>query len=285
MNATVSAVSPAAPPTPAALTWEPSDFPDEGTARDPEWPVGQRLYPDYVPEYDDTLSPDDPEYYPCHPEIAVVESQRHVMLLVFLLDVLRALLPGRGVFSRLAVYWAPGERDVFGAPDLMVTAARPARDPITSYLAFRDPPIQCVIEVVSAGNEQKDLDKKFADYQNELAVPEYLLLDPIRNTLVLYRLERGRYTVAPAPANRRVWSEQCRAWFAWDPQDHLRIWDVSGIEQRKYVELLNGESQARAQAEAELVRAEAERIRADAERTRADRLAARLRELGLDPDA
>jgi len=44
-----------------------------------------------------------------------------------------------------------------------------------------------------------------------------------------------------------------------------------------------GEAQARARAEAERARAEAERARAEAER--AERLAAKLRELGVDPDA
>lgn len=174
MNATATTLSPT-PPLAARPPWDrpPWDRPallDNDPALDPERPVGQLLYPDYLPEYDDTLSPDDPEYYPCHPEIAVVENERHVTLLNFLLNVLRLLLPGRGVFSRLSVHWQRGNRDAFAAPDVMVTEARPSRELITSYVTFLDPPIQCVVEVVSGSNGQKDLDKKFADYQNELKV-------------------------------------------------------------------------------------------------------------------
>lgn len=169
MNATATTLSPT-PPLAARPPWDRPALLDNDPALDPERPVGQLLYPDYLPEYDDTLSPDDPEYYPCHPEIAVVENERHVTLLNFLLNVLRLLLPGRGVFSRLSVHWQRGNRDAFAAPDVMVTEARPSRELITSYVTFLDPPIQCVVEVVSGSNGQKDLDKKFADYQNELKV-------------------------------------------------------------------------------------------------------------------
>lgn len=292
MNAARSTLSPAPPLTSPAPLWDRAPLPGEGSApdpdrpilagadpdTDPEWPLGQLLYPDYVPEYDDTLSPDDPEYYPCHPEIAVVESEQHARLLNFILDVLARLLPGRGVFTQLAVHWARGKRGVFGAPDLMVTAARPAREKITSYVVFLDPPIQCVVEVVSRGNEQKDLDKKYHDYQDVLKVPEYLLVDPLRGTLVLHRLGASGYAVVPADAQGRVWCDQCRVWFGWDPAGSLRLWDEHGLEQQDYTE-------THARAEAERVRAEAEHARAEAERARAERLAARLRALGLDPEA
>ena len=286
MNVARSTLSPAPPLTVPAPLWDRPPLPGEGAAPepewsnlpdgdgapDPEWPLGQLLYPDYVPEYDDALSPDDPEYYPCHPEIAVVESEQHARLLNFILDVLVRLLRGRGVFTRLAVHWARGKRGVFGAPDLMVTAALPAREKITSYVVFLDPPIQCVVEVVSQGNEQKDLDKKFHDYQDVLKVPEYLLVDPTQETLVLYRMGvSGGYAVVAADAQGRVWSEQCRVWYGWEPAGSLRMWDERGVEQQDYTETY--------------ARAEAEHARAETEHARAGRLAARLRALGLDPEA
>jgi hypothetical protein len=66
----------------------------------------------------------------------------------------------------------------------------------------------------------------------------------------------------------------------------LRFYDASGA-----LVLLPEEAEAqraeaeRLRAEAEAQRAESERLRAEAERFRAERFAARLRELGEDPDS
>ena len=66
----------------------------------------------------------------------------------------------------------------------------------------------------------------------------------------------------------------------------LRFYDASGA-----LVLLPEEAEAqraeaeRLRAEAEKLRAEAEKLRADSEKLRAERLAARLRELGEDPDS
>jgi hypothetical protein len=55
-------------------------------------------------------------------------------------------------------------------------------------------------------------------------------------------------------------------------------------QRRAEAERARAEEEQR-RAEAERQRAEAERVRAEAERARAERLAARLRALGIDPDA
>ena len=65
-------------------------------------------------------------------------------------------------------------------------------------------------------------------------------------------------------------------------------WRIFGPDGQPFVthqELMRAHAEAeRQRAEAERQRAEAERQRAEAERQRADRLAARLRELGVDPE-
>jgi hypothetical protein len=73
--------------------------------------------------------------------------------------------------------------------------------------------------------------------------------------------------------------------------DNLKIIGLDGAPFLSYVELFEGREAERQRADAERLRAEAETLRAEAESQRADaerllgeRLAAQLRELGVDPE-
>lgn len=272
-----TAASALAPRTAPARARPAAETPPPHPELDPEWALGTRLYPDYVTVFDDTLSPDDPEYYPCRPELAIVEGEIHELVIDYTRTVLVDTCPGRAVFARLAVYWKRGNRDLTISPDVMVTERHPDRKFCTSYVTFMDPPILFVMEVVCPGNTGPQLDHKFEIYRKILKVPEYLLVDPQRNTLVLYRLRRHRYQPVRPDAAGRVWSAECRVWFAWEPDEGLRIYGEDGVLRLPYVE-------ERARAERERRRAETATILAAEERARAERLAARLRELGLNPD-
>ena len=294
-----AAASSAHPPRPTRPRGHvPAKTPPSGVELDPEWALGMRLYPDYVTVFDDTLSPDDPEYYPCRPELAIVEGEIHELIIDHSRTVLVDTCPGRAVFARLAVYWKRGNRNLTISPDVMVTERHPDRKFCTSYVAFMDPPILFVMEVVSPSNTGPQLDHKSEIYRKILKVPEYLLVDPQRDTLVLYRLRRHRYQPVRPDAAGRVWSAECRVWFVWEPEEGLRIYGEDGVLRLPYVEeraraereRLRAETatilaaEERRRAEAEHLRAEAAGILAAEARARAERLAARLRELGLNPD-
>jgi len=71
-----------------------------------------------------------------------------------------------------------------------------------------------------------------------------------------------------------------RLWLRW--YDANRQWIPTAAERAEQAD--QRVEQERLRAEQEQQRAEQERLRAEQERQRADRLAAKLRELGIDPD-
>lgn len=87
----------------------------------------------------------------------------------------------------------------------MVTMGRPVAGEPESYLAWRDPPIRCIVEIFSRRNMRVHLDEKKALYQR-LRVREYLEYDPDHGRLELWRLQQGQYQPVRANAEGWVWS-------------------------------------------------------------------------------
>jgi Uma2 family endonuclease len=115
---------------------------------------------------------------------------------------------------------------------------------------------------------------KFHFYERILQVPTYITYDPYYRSLEVRYLQDGRYVLHPANDQGRVWIPQLELYLGiWSggrlqqTMNWLRWWDNSG-------NLLLWSSEEAIQ----------ERQRADQEHQRAERLAAKLRELGIDPD-
>ncbi|MEY3329047.1 MAG: hypothetical protein RLZZ115_1930, partial [Cyanobacteriota bacterium] len=115
---------------------------------------------------------------------------------------------------------------------------------------------------------------KFHFYEQILQVPTYVTYDPYDRSLEVRYLQDGRYVLHPANDQGRVWIPQLELYLGiWSggrlqqTMNWLRWWDNSG-------NLLLWSSEEAIQ----------ERQRADQEHQRAERLAAKLRELGIDPD-
>jgi Uma2 family endonuclease len=119
-------------------------------------------------------------------------------------------------------------------------------------------------------------------YEQVLQVPTYAIFDPYTVTLEVRRLENGRY-ILQETSSGRFWIPELELFLGiwqgtrpgFDITNWLRWWNEAG-------NLLLWSSE---QAELERQRAEAERQRAEAESQRAELLAAKLRELGIDPEA
>lgn len=148
-------------------------------------------------------------------------------------------------------------------------------------------PPECVVEVVS-NTRGGELHIKLPAY-HRIGIDHYVVWDPER------RLDRQRLRVFTRQPEKYVehhgttflsglglgvcqWSGR----FEGLQQNWVRWCDADGVLIPTAEERAEAE---RERAEAERQRAEAERQRAEAERERADRLAARLRELGVDPNA
>ncbi|MBD2438737.1 Uma2 family endonuclease [Nostoc sp. FACHB-110] len=112
-------------------------------------------------------------------------------------------------------------------------------------------------------------------YEKILQVPTYVTYDPYEPSLEVRIWQNEQYTLQTADANGRFWIPELELFLGiWQGErlcktiNWLRWWDSAG-------NLLLWSSE----------QAEQERQRAEQERQRAERLAAKLRELGVDPDA
>ncbi len=118
-------------------------------------------------------------------------------------------------------------------------------------------------------------------YEHVLQVPTYVTYDPYEPSLDVRCWQDGQYVLQPLNENGQGWIPELELFVGIWPGERLgqtlnwlRWWDREG-------NLLLWSSE---QAEIERQRAEQERQRAEEERVRADVLAAKLRELGVDPD-
>jgi Uma2 family endonuclease len=132
-------------------------------------------------------------------------------------------------------------------------------------------------------------------YEQILQVTTYVTYDPYEPSLEVRCLQAGRYVKqTPNPEGRfqvpgldlwlGVWFGerlgQTTHWLRWwDNAGNLLLWSAEQAEQEQ-----QRAEQERQRAEQERQRAEQERQRAEQERQRAEALAAKLKELGVDPD-
>jgi len=229
--------------------------------------------------------------YPSSDGEPLAETSVHIDAIINAVITLRNYLEGQQaiVLADQFLYYVQGFPKFRVAPDVMVIFNVPpgARD---NYKVWEETQVPSVIfEMTSAGTKDRDeIVKK--DLYEGLDVPEYWQFDPkgewIPEKLRGYRLRDGVY--APITDGR---SEPLQlrlevdgsliAFYREDTGEKLLASD-------ELVQALRQETLARQEAEVlleqERQRADQERQRADQERQRGDRLAARLRELGEDPD-
>jgi Uma2 family endonuclease len=142
-----------------------------------------------------------------------------------------------------------------------------------------------VIEYVSGGgaeeHDQTPNTGKYWVYEQGIKASYYIIWDPFGVRLEVFERIRGRYQPRNPDENGRFYIPEMEVEFGiWNgtyqgfPGDWLRIWE-------------NGRLVPTAEEQTDLERqvAEQERRRAETEKQRAERLAARLRELGVDPDS
>jgi Uma2 family endonuclease len=196
------------------------------------------------------------------------------------------------IFVGANLLWYPveGQPTIRGAPDIMVAFGRPQGER-GSYKQWVEAGIapHVVFEVLSPGNRPGEMRRKFEFYER-YGVEEYYIYDPFKGTLEGW-LRRGSELKKIASMRGFV---SPRLGIRFEPgrgSDNLRIVGRDGepFETPVDISRRRAEADRRAQAEhqraeAERERAEAERERAEAERERAARYAAKLRELGIEPD-
>jgi Uma2 family endonuclease len=196
----------------------------------------------------------------------------------------------QNVFVAGDLLWYPvrGRPKVRAAPDALVVFGRP-KGYRGSYKQWEEGGIapQVVFEVASPGNRPEQMDQKF-DFYERYGVEEYYLYNPDTVELLGWRRNGGLEPIDPIDG----WVSP-RLGIRFDLSgEELVIYRPDGQRFLSFVELEEQREQAQHQArEAQRETREAQRETREAQReTEAARqriadLAAKLRALGVDPDA
>jgi Uma2 family endonuclease len=183
---------------------------------------------------------------------------RWIVLIKENLEILFAHDPQIFVAGDLLWYPVQGQPEVRAAPSVMVVFGRPKGDR-GSYKQWEEENIapQVVFEILSPGNTISEMSKKLVFY-NHYGVEEYYLYDPDQGILDGFiRSERQALTTI---AKMQGWvSPRLKVRFELTDSE-LVVYRPDGTPQ-----------------------AEQERQRTEAMQAQVDHLAARLRELGVDP--
>jgi Uma2 family endonuclease len=215
------------------------------------------------------------------------------------------------VFVAGNLLWYPveGDNKTRLAPDVMVAFGRPKDDYRGSYRQWVEGGVapQVVFEVLSPSNDAPEMESKLRFYERH-GVEEYYEYDPDHVALRGWLRQGGSLAEIPRTSG---WTSP-RLGIRFELGDDLTVFRPDGrpfvtyreidqqreeSERRAIEERRRADEEHRLRAESDRLRAESdrraqeERLRAQEERLlrdesdrRAERLAARLRELGLDPD-
>ncbi len=194
------------------------------------------------------------------------------------------------VFVAGDLLWYPeqGNNKLRTAPDAMVALGRP-KGYRGSYMQWVEGNIapQVVFEVLSPGNRAGEMTRKY-EFYNKYGVEEYYLIDPDEHTVDGWTRRSG---VLEAVESIDGWtSPLLGVRFQVNEGELVKLYQPDGLPFMTYSEVVTESEesrqlaeQLRERADQESARANQASARAEQERVRAERLAAKLRELGVDP--
>lgn len=225
-------------------------------------------------------------HYPSSDGKPMAESTLQYQAIVLLQGNIEAMFGEEDEVAVLADnLWYPvqGQPSICTAPDVMVIFGRP-RGPRRAYLQWKEGGIapQVVFEVLSHSNTLRELLDKHTFYE-KYGVEEYYIYDPHEAPkLEGWRRVEGRFR--PIDAMSGHVSQRLGIRFDMSRGD-LDVYSPNGERFFPFMEIVRRRKIAEEDAARALQEAEQSRQQAEAERQRAERLAARLRDLGIDPDA
>jgi len=230
-----------------------------------------------------------------------LESDLHLRQIILLLTSLESLWQDRNDFyamGNLSIYWSPKQikRKDFLGPDFFVvldTVRRFRKSWAVWQENYKFPNV--IVEVLSPSTARVDRGKKKILYQDKFRTPEYFWFGPYNLEFVGFRLQNGVYQRIEPNERGHLWSEQLGLYLGLNGK-FLRYFTPEGelvpsseedsIQQaamRKQAEQQAAqEATMRKQAEQ---RAEQAEQQAAQEALKTEKLAARLRQLNIDPDS
>jgi len=206
-----------------------------------------------------------------------LESDRHREQMDLLINCLNWWWRERTDFyvsGNLTIYYSPEQiksRD-FRGPDFFVvlgTERRLRKSWVVWGENGRYPNL--IVELLSESTAAVDRGLKKQIYQDIFRTPDYFLFDPETLELAGFHLLDGQYQELMPNDKGWLWSQQLELYL--------------GVYQGKLRFFTNDEQLVLTEGEDERRQKELAEQRAEQEAQRAERLAAKLRELGVDPDA
>lgn len=207
---------------------------------------------------------------------------RYIVTIEGNLEILFAEQPDVFVIGDMLWYPVEGRVDLRQAPDVMVAFGRPKGDR-GSYLQWREANIapQVVFEILAPGNRKREMDEKFAFYE-QYGVEEYYLYDPDRGRLQGW-LRAANGTLLPIQAMQGWRSPRLGIRFELDglelnlyyPDEGRFLTMIELNERRKEAELFASVARDRADAaleqmEAAIEQAQSAREQAESAREQAE---------------
>jgi len=229
-----------------------------------------------------------------------MESSLHYMQLLLLVTCLEWVWQERDDFfigANLTIYFSRQQlknRD-FRGPDFFLVKGT-TRSPRNSWVIWEEdgryPDL--IIELLSDSTASVDRNAKLQLYAKRFHTPEYFYFSPDTLEFAGFKLNVDTYLPIPSNAQGWLWSESL-GFFLGIHNRQLRYFSVEGAmvptpqeaaknEMLKTNQAMQIARRSDERAEQESQRAEQESQRAEQEKARADHLAAKLKELGIDPD-
>ena len=266
----------------------------------------------------DTAAPATETFYPESDGKPMSDITLQWDWMVKIVGELREQFAGLEVFVAGNLFWYPveGEPKTVTAPDAVVAFGRPPGYR-GSYRQWREAGVtpQVVFEVLSPSNTDDELADKL-EFYDRFGVDEYFVVDPYRHEYEAYIRRRGN--LQPVPTSRlngfisprlavrfavgdvelslvgptgRVFqtreerSAELTAEFDRVAAEAAELRTRLALAERQAAADRQRAAVARQQSDAAAARAETAERQVEQSDERANRLAAKLRELGLDPDA
>ncbi|MDZ8054351.1 MAG: Uma2 family endonuclease [Aulosira sp. ZfuVER01] len=208
-----------------------------------------------------------------------LETELHLRQIILLLICLEWLWRDRNDFyaaGNLTIYYSPHQRksEYFRGPDFFVVLGT-ERKTRKSWVVWEEdgkyPNV--IVEILSDSTANTDKEFKKELYQDTFRTPDYFWFDPYTLEFAGFHLLDGEYQPLEANEQGHLWSQQLRLYLG-VYEGLLRFFTPEG-------QLVSTPEET---AELAVQRLEQAEQRAQQETQKAERLAARLRELNIDPD-
>lgn len=254
---------------------------------------------DYLPSSDELIFDDD----------TPMESSRHRLQMELLIETLQVHWAGRDDFyvgGNAFVYFSPNQvkREDYRGPDVFIALGVDGTRERQGWVVWEEggkmPDV--VIEMLSVSTGKTDKNVKKEVYRTKLGGPDYFWYDPFGGEFAGFVKQGDAYVPLQPDERGRLSSPACglalarwegryqrvhTCWLRWETPDGQLLPtkdEVAEQERNRAQQAETRAKQERKRARQAEAHAEQERNRAEQERTRADSLAARLRELGIEPD-